>query len=70
MTNILKTKRKKSRTKYFTNSNLILYVSNHFTKVPKNKNPAVLITTTMEALAIRSVREGRRESTNPIRKVY
>ena len=41
--------RKKSRTKFCTNSNLTHCVSSHFTKVPKNKDPAAPITIITEA---------------------
>ena len=67
-----KISRKRSRTKFCTNSNSTLCVSIHFTKVPKNKGPAArTIITEAEALAaIRLTNKGKIESMNRIRKVY
>ena len=62
--------KKRSRTKFFTNSNLTHCVSTHFTKVPKNKDLAAPTTTITEALAIRFTINISKESMNRIRKVY
>ena len=63
--------RKRSRTKFCTNLNLIRCVSTHFTKVPKNKDPAAPTTTITEALTIHlAIKGSKKESMNRIRKVY